>query len=116
MTLLCHICQSPTLWSGSGPKFGPTISVCPTCLGAKNDARHHNNNSNARDLNTGVGRVVADEDLDQDDDDDEEEEEEDDNDDDDDDDGDDGFEDGDEHEDDEENQVVPWSYSVSHPR
>ncbi|XP_021719537.1 phosphopantothenoylcysteine decarboxylase subunit VHS3-like isoform X2 [Chenopodium quinoa] len=119
MTLLCHICQSPTLWSGSGPKFGPTISVCPTCLGAKNDARHHNNN--ARDINMGDGRVVADEDLDEDDNDDDEEE--DDNDDDDDDDGDDGFEDGDhsdndgdEHEDDEENQVVPWSYSVSHPR
>ncbi|KAA8515396.1 hypothetical protein F0562_018993 [Nyssa sinensis] len=37
-TLLCHACQSPTPWTGSGPKLGPTVSVCETC------ARNGNNN------------------------------------------------------------------------
>ncbi|XP_021841201.1 phosphopantothenoylcysteine decarboxylase subunit VHS3-like [Spinacia oleracea] len=108
-TLLCHICQSPTLWSGSGPKFGPTLSVCPGCL-IERQRRDVGNNGNG-------GREVADEDYDDDDNDD-------DDDDDNDDDGDNGYEDDesddgnddvDEDEDDEENQVVPWSYSVSHP-
>ncbi|KAL3643361.1 hypothetical protein CASFOL_014176 [Castilleja foliolosa] len=30
-TLLCHACQSPTSWTGSGPKLGPTVSVCGQC-------------------------------------------------------------------------------------
>lgn len=29
--LLCHVCQSPTPWTASGPKLGPTISVCECC-------------------------------------------------------------------------------------
>lgn len=35
-TLLCHACQSPTPWTGSGPKFGPTVSVCETCFRSSN--------------------------------------------------------------------------------
>ncbi|PPD78892.1 hypothetical protein GOBAR_DD24175 [Gossypium barbadense] len=31
-TLLCHLCQSPTPWNGSGPKLGPTVSVCENCV------------------------------------------------------------------------------------
>lgn len=31
-TLLCHACQSPTPWTGSGPKLGPTVSVCDACV------------------------------------------------------------------------------------
>ncbi|KAJ6416481.1 hypothetical protein OIU84_002359 [Salix udensis] len=27
-SLLCHVCQSLTPWSGTGPKLGPTLSVC----------------------------------------------------------------------------------------
>lgn len=30
-TLLCHACQCLTPWSGSGPKLGPTVSVCDAC-------------------------------------------------------------------------------------
>ncbi|XP_030551006.1 FK506-binding protein 4-like isoform X3 [Rhodamnia argentea] len=29
--LLCHVCQSPTPWKASGPKLGPTVSVCECC-------------------------------------------------------------------------------------
>ncbi|GER27204.1 B-box type zinc finger family protein [Striga asiatica] len=31
-TLLCRACQSPTSWTGSGPKLGPTISLCDKCI------------------------------------------------------------------------------------
>ncbi|KAI3456365.1 hypothetical protein Pfo_013028 [Paulownia fortunei] len=37
-TLLCHACQSPTPWTGSGPKLGPTVSVCEACV----NGRHRN--------------------------------------------------------------------------
>ncbi|CAO2823751.1 unnamed protein product [Amaranthus hypochondriacus] len=106
-TLLCHVCQSPTLCSGSGPKFGPTFSVCPTCtLGYKEGVTRQLH----RDVNDG-GSCVEDGDLDDDDDQD------------DDDGGDDGIEEDEDHDDggydvddddgdDGENQVVPWSYSV----
>ncbi|KAL3522141.1 hypothetical protein ACH5RR_014975 [Cinchona calisaya] len=30
-TLLCHSCQSLTPWTASGPKLGPTVSVCQAC-------------------------------------------------------------------------------------
>lgn len=30
-TLLCHVCQSPTPWTASGTKVGPTVSVCDSC-------------------------------------------------------------------------------------
>ncbi|CAI0431172.1 unnamed protein product [Linum tenue] len=34
-TLLCHECQSPTPWTGSGSRLAPTISLCEGC--AAND-------------------------------------------------------------------------------
>ncbi|KAI3457261.1 hypothetical protein Pfo_013924 [Paulownia fortunei] len=30
--LLCHVCQSPTPWSASGAKLGPTVFVCQQCI------------------------------------------------------------------------------------
>ncbi|KAG6416533.1 hypothetical protein SASPL_123965 [Salvia splendens] len=36
-TLLCHACQSPTPWSGTGPKLGPTVSVCEACINGGRD-------------------------------------------------------------------------------
>ncbi|GFQ05761.1 B-box zinc finger protein 32 [Phtheirospermum japonicum] len=30
-TLLCHVCHSPTPWTASGLKLGPTVSVCHGC-------------------------------------------------------------------------------------
>ncbi|XP_017978753.1 PREDICTED: zinc finger protein CONSTANS-LIKE 4 isoform X1 [Theobroma cacao] len=82
-TLLCHLCQSPTPWNGSGPKLGPTVSVCDNCVN-RNACREESNNEETHD----------EEDEDDDDDLDGEDDSEDD-------DGDNG--------DDEENQVVPWS-------
>lgn len=34
-TLLCHACQCLTPWSGSGPKLGPTVSVCDACVNGR---------------------------------------------------------------------------------
>lgn len=82
--LLCNSCQSLTPWTGSGPKLGPTVSVCQKCF-------HRNNN------NDGANQ---DQDLDDHNDDSEEE------DDDEDDEDDDGSSDGD-------NQVVPLSSSTT---
>ncbi|XP_047979056.1 B-box zinc finger protein 32-like [Salvia hispanica] len=36
-TLLCHACQSPTPWTGSGPRLGPTVSVCEACANGQRD-------------------------------------------------------------------------------
>ncbi|KAE8728804.1 hypothetical protein F3Y22_tig00004072pilonHSYRG00224 [Hibiscus syriacus] len=47
-TLLCHICQSPTPWTGSGPKLGPTVSVCQDCVD-RNDSREEINNEETHD-------------------------------------------------------------------
>ncbi|GLU23120.1 hypothetical protein SLE2022_391490 [Rubroshorea leprosula] len=81
-TLLCHLCQSPTPWIGSGPKLGPAISVCHDCV---------NNGSCIVERK----KEERSDDLDEDDDDETE---------------DDDSDDLDEEEDgDEENQVVPWS-------
>ncbi|KAK9936215.1 hypothetical protein M0R45_013067 [Rubus argutus] len=35
-TLLCHVCQSLTPWNASGPKLGPTVSVCLNCVNTSN--------------------------------------------------------------------------------
>ncbi|CAA0835958.1 B-box type zinc finger family protein [Striga hermonthica] len=35
-TLLCRACQGPTSWTGSGPKLGPTFSVCDRCVRSGN--------------------------------------------------------------------------------
>ncbi|KAL9244432.1 hypothetical protein vseg_018208 [Gypsophila vaccaria] len=32
--LLCKSCQSPTPWSATGPKLGPTVSLCVSCSSA----------------------------------------------------------------------------------
>ncbi|KAH9748365.1 hypothetical protein WN944_012130 [Citrus x changshan-huyou] len=89
-TLLCHVCQSLTPWNGSGPKLGPTISVCNVCVG-------NGSGSTSRE-ETNRGETYTDDDYD-----DANEE------DDDDDDDDDGGDEDDDDDDDEENQVVPWS-------
>ncbi|KAM1796962.1 hypothetical protein ACFX11_037134 [Malus domestica] len=39
-TLLCHVCQSPTPWIGSGLKLCPTLSVCESCVN-NNEGNHH---------------------------------------------------------------------------
>lgn len=35
--LLCSVCQSPTPWEASGLRFGPTVSICESCLARKNN-------------------------------------------------------------------------------
>lgn len=85
-TLLCHSCQSPTPWTGSGPRLGPTISVCHTCA---------NNNTTDHDY----GHNHNHENVDDDDGDDDTEED-----------------DDDEDEDEGENQVVPLSSSSMNTR
>ncbi|GMI72780.1 hypothetical protein HRI_000947300 [Hibiscus trionum] len=47
-TLLCHLCQSPTPWTGSGPRLGPTVSVCENCVN-RNDSREEINAEETRD-------------------------------------------------------------------
>ncbi|CAI0431174.1 unnamed protein product [Linum tenue] len=94
-TLLCHECQSPTPWTGSGSRLAPTISLCEGCA-ATNDSTSSRNGAEGRDRDGdsddgGSGDSDEDENEDGDDDDDDE------------DDG--GGGDGD----DGENQVVPWS-------
>ncbi|XP_006351949.1 B-box zinc finger protein 21-like [Solanum tuberosum] len=31
-SLLCNVCQSPTVWSATGAKIGRTVSVCERCV------------------------------------------------------------------------------------
>ncbi|KAJ8761687.1 hypothetical protein K2173_004463 [Erythroxylum novogranatense] len=94
-TLLCHLCQSLTPWTGSGPKLAPTVSVCQNCVNSSNCRQERSNNDD-------------DEDDDHDDLDREDDTENDGN-----DENSDGSDDGDE--DDGENQVVPWSSPPSPP-
>ncbi|KAF5475572.1 hypothetical protein F2P56_007366 [Juglans regia] len=98
-TLLCHVCQSSTPWNGSGPKLGPTISVCEICVNSnvKNEAGNEGN-----DHDNGADGVGDSDDDDSDSDDNFEEEEDDDG-------------QGDNDEDEEENQVVPWSSTPPPP-
>ncbi|KAI8000151.1 B-box zinc finger protein 32 [Camellia lanceoleosa] len=91
-TLLCHACQSPTPWTASGPKLGPTVSVCESCV--------HTNN-----------KTTTNDDDDDDDDDDEENGIEND----DEDEDEDGDDSSDEDEDDGENQVVPLALMAPPP-
>ncbi|XP_050213000.2 zinc finger protein CONSTANS-like [Mercurialis annua] len=35
-TLLCHLCQSFTPWTASGPNLRPTVSVCDSCVNRSN--------------------------------------------------------------------------------
>ncbi|KAK6917432.1 B-box-type zinc finger [Dillenia turbinata] len=81
--LLCHFCQSPTPWSGSGPNLGSAISLCHTCLSRRN------NQTSYSDQQPNLDNTIP---VEENDDDDDEEV------------------DGDENE---ENQVVPWLSSSS---
>lgn len=107
--LLCQKCQSPTPWKASGPKLGPTISVCEVCVlrcqgqQRQQEIEGNGENEDGNDADddeiegyNGASEINDDDedgyddDEDHDDFDDEEEEEE-------------------EEEEDGENQVVPWS-------
>ncbi|KAF8024006.1 hypothetical protein BT93_F1263 [Corymbia citriodora subsp. variegata] len=111
--LLCHVCQSPTPWKASGPKLGPTVSVCECCRriceekvgpGARGDAggdrcSQSGGDEEAEDYDDdNVNEVLDDDDYSDGDEDEEEEEEEEEVDD-----------EEEEEEEDGENQVVPWS-------
>lgn len=96
-TLLCHACQSPTPWTASGPKLGPTVSVCQACVHRSANRDDHDNNT------------------DRDDDDDEEEEDGDEDIEDGNDEDDDDGEDDDSSDDDGDNQVVPLGSTSSAP-
>lgn len=107
-TLLCHVCQSLTPWSGSGRKLGPTVSVCENCVNGLNQNEARKQGSNEDDDGNDSEDHLGD-DLDEDD-----EEDNSDGDDDDHSDDDDGDDDGG-GEDKEENQVVPWSSTPPPP-
>lgn len=81
-TLLCHVCQSSTPWTASGPRLAPVVSVCPRC-----------DNTNSTSAFTGDRQSENDREGDDDDDDDQSDR--DDN--------------EDEDDDDEDNQVVPFA-------
>ncbi|PSS10306.1 Zinc finger protein like [Actinidia chinensis var. chinensis] len=48
-TLLCHACQAPTPWTGSGSRLGPTVSVCETCVHTGNRKDDDTNNDDSED-------------------------------------------------------------------
>ncbi|XP_028054497.1 uncharacterized protein LOC114258714 [Camellia sinensis] len=96
-TLLCHACQSPTPWTASGPKLGPTVSVCESCVHTNNKTTTNND------------------DDDDDDDDDDENNDHDGIENDDEDEDEDGDDSSDEDEDDGENQVVPLALMAPPP-
>lgn len=107
-SLLCHVCQSLTPWKASGPKLGPTVSVCDACVTSAHCEVH--DTELVKRENNQSERTSGDDDLDEDDYDDDEEEDDDD----DDEEYDDIEVDYDEEEDD-ENQVVPWSGDSQYP-
>ncbi|KAJ9129286.1 hypothetical protein P3X46_033901 [Hevea brasiliensis] len=94
-SLLCQVCQSPTPWKASGPKFGPTVSICESCFSLHNgkDGEIDEDLDESQGGNEQEDEFLDDSD-DEDDDDDEEEELE---------------------EEDGENQVVPWSVTSPSP-
>lgn len=102
-SLLCHVCQSLTPWKASGPKLGPTVSVCDTCVTSAHCEAHDTElvkpENNQTERTTGDDDDVDEDDEEEDDDDDE---------------YDDPDVDCDEEEDD-ENQVVPWSGDSQYP-
>ena len=46
--LLCNVCQSPTPWKASGLRFGPTVSICESCLARKNNSVAGSSNQNLK--------------------------------------------------------------------
>ncbi|XP_031280109.1 zinc finger protein HD1-like [Pistacia vera] len=101
-SLLCHVCQSLTPWKASGPKVGPTVSVCDTCVTSAQCEAH--DTELVKPENNQTERTTGDDDDDVDEYDEDDEEEDDD----------DEYDDLDEEEDD-ENQVVPWSGDSQYP-
>lgn len=53
-SLLCHSCQSPTAWSGSGHKLGRTISVCEPCVKARVTNNTESHGANNEDSESGI--------------------------------------------------------------
>ncbi|XP_019162275.1 PREDICTED: zinc finger protein CONSTANS-LIKE 9-like [Ipomoea nil] len=84
-TLLCQACQSQTPWTGSGPKLGPTVSVCQACFSRNStttapvDHDLENNGAEDEEEDDNEGENGGEEEEEDDDDDEEEEEEDDDN-------------------------------------
>ena len=104
-SLLCHVCQSLTPWTGTGHKLGPTLSVCNNCVnnsGCREERGREDDEEGDND--DGDDDDDDDDDLDREEDGDEDEDEEN---------GDGGNDHG--GEDDEENQVVPWSSTPPPP-
>lgn len=96
-TLLCHLCQSFTPWTATGPKLSPTVSVCQNCVNNSNCREERGNeNDQSRD-----GDDHDDDDFDKEDDSGDDEDDE--------------NGDGSDDDDDEENQVVPWSSTAPPP-
>ncbi|KAF2574833.1 hypothetical protein F2Q70_00004951 [Brassica cretica] len=46
--LLCNVCQSPTPWKASGLRFGPTVSICESCLARTNNSVAGSSNQNLK--------------------------------------------------------------------
>uniref|UniRef100_A0A5B6ZNQ5 Putative zinc finger protein CONSTANS-LIKE 4-like n=1 Tax=Davidia involucrata TaxID=16924 RepID=A0A5B6ZNQ5_DAVIN len=91
-SLLCHACQSPTAWTASGAKLGPTVSVCESCA----DGRQGRNNNRSEEEESNDDEIDTEDDYEEDDDDEDNEDEDND------------VELGGDDEDG-DNQVVPWS-------
>lgn len=91
-SLLCHVCHSPTPWTGSGPKLTPTVSVCENCFQSHRKIDLNQEQESEAENEEEEGSDDEDDDVDD--------------------------ESEDEDEDEEENQVVPWSccsYSLAQP-
>ncbi|XP_027063290.1 uncharacterized protein [Coffea arabica] len=84
-TLLCHVCQSPTPWTATGTKLGPTVSVCDNCCLRKRNRL--DDGEEEADVNESEGEDVGEQDDD----------------------------DYDEKKDNEDFQVVPWSPTAPPP-
>ncbi|XP_065862197.1 zinc finger protein CONSTANS-LIKE 9-like [Euphorbia lathyris] len=100
--LLCQICQSPTAWKASGPKLGPTVSICESCFSL--NQKKTEITCDLEESHAGNNQSERDDCLDGDSEDDEDE-----------DDIDDDEDDDDEEVEEGENQVVPWSVTSPRP-
>uniref|UniRef100_A0A5B7AWS9 B box-type domain-containing protein n=2 Tax=Davidia involucrata TaxID=16924 RepID=A0A5B7AWS9_DAVIN len=95
-SLLCHVCQSPTSWTASGPKLGHTASLCETCFNSCKGIQERGPEGGDEESHTGnydehENKDHHDLEVDIVDDD----------------------EDADQNVDDRENQLVPWAFSSS---
>lgn len=94
-TLLCQVCQSPTPWTATGLKIGPTVSVCDACV----QSYHKINDNEESEARNGDEEMESTDYFDDGDDEDDEDDE----------------YDSEEDTDCEDNQVVPWSPSTPPP-